>query len=97
MRRSRTNTNNEPGDEVAILGRVLGNGAELSVSLARHVLKLGFSDDDQARINDLATRNQTGELTARERSELRDFANAGCLLGVLHAKARGALKKAKSR
>ena len=82
--------------EIAILGRVLGNGKELTPSLARHLLKRGFTAEENARINDLAARNQQGTLSARERALLRDYAHAGCLLGILHAKARRALKKAAS-
>jgi hypothetical protein len=80
--------------EIAILGRVLGNGKDLTPALARHLLKLGFSNDDTDRINDLAARNQQNALSAGELRQLHDYANAGCLLGVLHAKARRALKKA---
>ena len=88
-----TNATSEAG-EITILGRILMNGKELSPAVARHLLGLGFSEEDKARINDLATGNQRGTLSAGEREELRDYANAGCLLGILHAKARRAVKKA---
>jgi hypothetical protein len=80
--------------EVAILSRVLSNGKDFTPALARHVLDLGFTDEDEARMNDLAARNQQGRASPKERAELLDYANAGCLLGILHAKARRALKKA---
>jgi hypothetical protein len=80
--------------EIAILGRVLGNGKDFTPALARHLLTLGFSAEENARIEDLAARNQQGVLAAGEREELRGYANAGCLLGILHAKSRRALKKA---
>lgn len=86
-------TTKAPANEVAILGRVLSNGKEFSPALARHLLLLGFSENDNSRINDLAVRNQQGLLSLEERQELADYANAGCLLGILHAKARRALKK----
>jgi hypothetical protein len=79
--------------EIAILGRVLSNGKRLTPALARHLLELEFSEADTARINDLASRNQIGALSAAERADLRDYANAGCLLGILHAKARRAIRK----
>lgn len=82
-----------PADEIAILGRVLANGKDLSPALARHLLQLRFSDDDTTRINDLASRNQHGTLTKNELQELHNYANAGCLLGILHAKARRTLRK----
>jgi hypothetical protein len=81
-------------NEMAILGRILSNGKDFTPALARHLLRLGFSAEDNARINDLAARNQEGVLSLKEQEELRGFANAGCLLGILHAKARRALKKA---
>jgi hypothetical protein len=80
--------------EIAILGRVLSNGKDFTPALARHLLRLGFSEKDNARMNDLAARNQDGTLSSREREELRHYANAGCLLGILQAQARRALKKA---
>jgi len=89
-----TKTSETAAGEIAILGRVLGNGKELTPALARHLLKLGFDEEDTAHINDLAARNQQNALSPSERENLRDYANAGCLLGILHAKARRALKKA---
>jgi|SRR5579872_235170 len=79
--------------EMAILGRVLSNGKDFTPALARHMLRLGFSAEDKARINDLAARNREGALSSKELEELHGFANAGCLLGILHAKARKVLKK----
>jgi len=88
-----------PSDEIAILGRLLGNGRrKMNTSLARYVLRLAFDADDVSRMNDLATRNQAGALTAGEEKELRAYANAGCLLGILQSQARQALRKSgKSR
>src|SRR5438876_12259351 len=88
-------TATEPAtNEIAILGGVLGNGKDFTAALARHLIKLHFSDEDNARINDLSARNQRGHLSPREQAELRGFANAGCLLGILHAKARRTLRTA---
>lgn len=79
---------------MAILGRLLGNGRKrMTADLARHVLGLTFSAADRARMTELAARNQAGNLSAPETKELRAYANAGCLLGILHSKARKALKK----
>jgi hypothetical protein len=90
---STVQTTNAAVSEIAILGRVLGNGKPFTPALARHVLALGFSEEDKARMNDLAVRNQQGALSPAEREELRGYANAGCLLGILHAKARRANRK----
>jgi hypothetical protein len=84
--------------EVAILGRLFLNGnAELTPPRARYLLELGFSEEDQRRVHELATRNQDGCLSDAEREELLGYAKAGCLLGILHSRARRALRKSKGR
>ena len=81
-------------NEVTILARVLGNGRDsLSPEWARQLLSLGFSEGDNARMNELAERNRQGILSETEKEELLGYAKAGCLLGILHSKARQALKK----
>jgi hypothetical protein len=80
--------------EVAILGRLFVNGkAALTPARARYLLELEFSAEDKARMHELAEKNQEGELTEAERDELLGFAKAGCLLGILHSRARRALRK----
>jgi hypothetical protein len=82
--------------EVAVFGRLLNNAkGEMSPELARYVLTLGFNDTDQARMRDLAARNQQGSLPADEQEELLSYVKAGHLLALLHSKARKALKKRK--
>jgi hypothetical protein len=81
--------------EVALFARLLENGkGKLTPSLARYLLTLGFGAEDQARMNDLAVRNQEGDLSPAEKDELLSYVKAGHLLALLHAKARKALKKA---
>jgi hypothetical protein len=91
---SRTSVADDSTSEIAILGRILSNGKEFPPDLASHLLEQGFSDEDKQRINDLAKANQRGALSPSEQAELKGFADAGCLLGILHAKARRALKNA---
>lgn len=80
--------------EVAILGRLFLNGTGgLSAERARDLLELEFSDEDKARMHELAGKNQDGLLSVVERDELLGYAKAGCLLGILHSRARRALKK----
>ena len=91
-----TQTARTPTSEVAIFGRLLSNHeGEMSPDLARYVLTLGFSAADQARMEDLAARNQRGALSADEHEELLGYVKAGHLLALLHSKARKALKKRK--
>ncbi|MFM9961896.1 MAG: hypothetical protein ACKV2Q_11810 [Planctomycetaceae bacterium] len=80
--------------EAAIFSRVWADEERpLSATLARHVLKLGFSADDQNRMHELAAKNQAGELSAEEVDELDNFARVGDLLAILQSKARQSLRK----
>ena len=79
----------QPTSEVAILSRLLApEPGRLTPELAEHLLRVGFDDADQARMHDLAVRNQNDELTDDEREEMLGYAKAGCLLGILHSRAR---------
>ena len=81
-------------NDVAILGRVLANGkGGLSATMARHLLRLRFSDEDIARMNDLAERNQDGLLSAAEREELGSYVKVGHIIAILQSEARQALRK----
>jgi hypothetical protein len=84
-------------DEIAILGRVFSNSKGIPAGVARQLLKLEFSEEDKARMRDLALRNQDGALSTKEKAELHSYANAGCLLGILHSKARMALKQSSQK
>ena len=47
-------SNHNGASEVAILARVLGNeDGELPLTMARYILRLGFSEHDKARMHDL--------------------------------------------
>jgi hypothetical protein len=82
--------------EVAILGRVLSNGgAGLSAAVARYLLSLDFPEADKARMLKLAAKNQKGKLSPKEKDELLGYARVGCLLGILHSRARKSLQDPK--
>jgi hypothetical protein len=84
--------------EVAILGRLFLDGkAALTSQRTRYLLEVEFSEADQERMHELAARNQEGLLTDAERVELLGYAKAGCLLGILHSRARRALAKPNGR
>ena len=86
-------TNHAGPSEVTILARVLGNeGGQLPPQMARYLLTLGFSDDDKARMHDLAVRNQDDGLSPDEKEELFAYAKAGTLLSILKSRARRALR-----
>jgi hypothetical protein len=95
-----TATANHPGSsEVGILARVLSKEqGRLPREMARYILTLGFSDEDKARMHDLAIRNQEDRLSALEKEELFAYAKAGSVLSILKSKARVALRiKSKKR
>jgi hypothetical protein len=64
----------------------------LSVELARHIIRLQFSDQDRARMHALAVKNQEGHLTASERAELDSYVKVGDLVAILQSKARRLLR-----
>jgi hypothetical protein len=59
--------------------------------LARHILQLGFSQEDRARMHELAVKNQEGRISAEELDELDNYIKVGDLLAILRLKARNAL------
>jgi hypothetical protein len=80
--------------EIAIFGRLLqAEKDNLSHNLARYLLTLGFPEQDQARMSDLADRNQQSLLAADEKDELQNYVRASHLLALLHSKARKSLKR----
>ena len=93
----RTNEGFTRGSDVAIFGRLIrADEGSLSPELARYILTLGFEPADQARMQDLATRNQAGALSLEEKEELQSYVKAGHLLALLHSKARKSLGKQKA-
>jgi hypothetical protein len=80
--------------EVAILSRVMEpNNGTLSAAAARAWLKLDFTDQDRARMHELALKAQEGTLSAQDEIALDSYRRAGCLLDMMHSKARHSLKK----
>ena len=79
--------------EIAIFARLIkANDGDLSRELARYILTLGFDEQDQVRMRELAERSQEGTLPPKERSELQNYVKAGHMLALLHSKARRSLK-----
>jgi hypothetical protein len=82
--------------EIAIFGRLIrSNDGDLTRDLAHYILTLGFDEKDQARMRELAERNQEGALTEEEQEELHNYVQVGHLLALLHSKARKSLKHKK--
>jgi hypothetical protein len=79
--------------EIAIFARLIkADNGDLSRTLARYILTLGFDERDQGRLRELAERNQEGTLGRKERAEFQNYVKAGHMLALLHSKARRSLK-----
>jgi hypothetical protein len=86
------------GSEAAIFARVWeSRDGGLTPEVARHVLRLGFSAEDKARMHDLVERNRAGALSDRERAELDNFVKVGDLLAIVQSKARKLLRRTPAR
>jgi hypothetical protein len=70
------------GDDRGLLGR----------DLARAVVDAEFSGRDEARMHDLAVRNQNEALSPSEKESLFACAKAGTLCSILPSKVRCTLK-----
>jgi hypothetical protein len=88
-----TTNNHVIPSEVSILARVLSNEEGLlPPEVARYILTREFSDQDKARMHELAVRNQVDELNQSEKEELVAYVKAGSLLSILMSKARRIIK-----
>ena len=67
---------------------------DLSPTAARALLKVRFSPKDMARMRELSAKARGGALTRREQLETDTYERLGCVLDILHSKARRALKNA---
>jgi hypothetical protein len=65
----------------------------LTPTLARHLLKLQFDAADEARMHELASKNQDGKLTPGELAEFDQFIRVGAILTILQSRARKFLRK----
>jgi uncharacterized protein YnzC (UPF0291/DUF896 family) len=82
--------------EIAIFARLIKvDDGDLPRALARYILSIGFDDEDQARMHELAQKEQEGSLSAPEKEELQNYVKNGHLLALLQSKARRSLKMRK--
>lgn len=83
-----------PNCDVAIMARIIQpERGDLSVAAARAFLKLAFDESDQDRMDALMKKAHAGTLSLEESNEMDDYERVGHLLGMMHSKARKALKK----
>ena len=81
--------------EMAIWKRI-GVEQPLSATAARALLKFRFPAKDYERMHQLSAKARAGTLTPEEEQETEAYERLGCLLDILHSKARQALKKRKT-
>jgi hypothetical protein len=60
---------------------------------ARALLKVRFSKPGKERMRELAAKSRVGNLTPQEQFEIDTYERLGCILDILHSKARRTLKK----
>ena len=78
--------------EAAIWERVIHPEGKMTVAAARQIVQLKFSEDERARMHELAEKNHAGKLTPEEASELDNYCRVGTMLSVLQSRARQILK-----
>ena len=83
----------ETTTEAAIFSRLVEpDKSGFSISAARAILKLNFSETDKTRMRELAAKAREGSLSAAEQIEIDNYERVGALLGILWSKARRSLK-----
>jgi hypothetical protein len=82
-----------PDAGAEIWQRVVEFRGEIAPSAARALLKIAFSEHDHALMDKLSAKARAGRLTPQEQNVLDTFERLGCLLDIVHSKARQALKK----
>jgi len=78
--------------EAEIWERIIHPRGPMSKETARRIVDLSFTDEDRARMHDLAAHNRRGELSDEEEAELDHFCRVGTLLSILKVRARRILK-----
>jgi len=74
--------------ESAIIERLM-----VTPESAQAVLSIQFSNEDHRRMHELRERNNEGVISPQEKAEMEAYAHLGTFLGILHSKARQALKR----
>lgn len=84
--------------EAAIFSRLfqVEKTDDLSPELAKHILSLSLSPQDDRRFDELLPKAQNGTLTPEERVELESLNHVADVLSLWHSKARRALKQSSS-
>jgi len=79
--------------ESIILSRVISADAPtLPESVARELLKWGFSETDRQRMSALALKARQGTLDSEENAEIEAYERVSSFLGLVKSKARRSLQ-----
>jgi hypothetical protein len=82
--------------ETAVLNRILEPlSACLTPAMARRLVKFRADSETRARVEELATKCNEGELTPAERHEYDAYVRAINLISILQSKARMILAKSR--
>ena len=80
--------------DAGILARLIrADDTSLPPGAAKALLRIRFTEDDLARIHELAAKNQDDALTDAEKADLESYLRVSPFLDLMHAKARRSLKK----
>jgi hypothetical protein len=82
--------------ETAIWERAIQFEGTLSPTAARALLKVRFSEKEHERMRELSAKARAGTLTAGEEREIDTYERLGCLLDILHSRARRVLNARKT-
>jgi hypothetical protein len=82
---------------IEIWQRALEFQGAIAPSAARALLKLEFAEREQNLIAELSAKANAGTLTSSEQSVLDTLEKIGCVLDIIHSKARQALNKTQLR
>ncbi|HQX52537.1 MAG TPA: hypothetical protein PLR25_21630 [Planctomycetaceae bacterium] len=85
-------SNPDPGSEAAIWERIVHPTGAMTREVARRIVELEFSPEEQQRMHELAERNQAGTLAPGKDEELDNFCRVGSTLSLLKSRARQVLK-----
>ncbi len=81
------------GVKVGIWEHAVDFENELSPAAARALLQVRFASREHKRMSALLDKARSRKLTPREEEAMDTYELLGALLGILHSKARQALKK----
>ena len=78
--------------EAGIWERLIHPHGKMTSAVARHIVQLGFTDEERTRMHELVEKNQSGSMSPEEASELDNYCHVGSMLSMLQSRARQVIK-----